>query len=332
MRYAAPLTVPVDLDPDGGPLPGQLAARLHDSMLTGRLPAGARLPSTRTLAAATGVSRGVAAAAYDLLTAQGCVHAIRGSGTFVAGRRAAESSWSIAAPPAGLRADPVRPRAQAWPDLRPGQLCVEAFPRAAWRAAWRYASSAPPPCSEDPRGAAELRHALTAHLIAVHGLRPAHLVVTTGRGAGLRIAADALVLDGTSPRPIPPGRAVVGDFSGLFGPALRVGYAVDPTMRPAEQPSHVAQVAVARLLDSGAVASTMRRRARLLSHKKSIVDEVLTGIPLRHGEPGTVEIPHHPPIGYGHLTDDELRAALLAVRRTITPRGRSTPQTPARAR
>ncbi|MBW4718038.1 GntR family transcriptional regulator [Saccharothrix obliqua] len=291
MRFAAPLTVPVVLDRRTGvPLPRQVAAGLRAAMSAGRLPPGGRLPSTRTLAATLGVSRGVVEAAYDLLAARGHVRAAAGSGTYVA----------------GTPAPPPRPAAGAGPvDLRPGLLCLESFPHAAWRAAWRHAAGAPPPTTAEPHGAAELRHALATHLVAVHGCRldGRTVLVTTGREAGLRLAPD-----------------VAGDFAALFGPALRVGYAVvaQPPDHLPEQPPHVAQLAVARLLDDGTVARTMRRRVRVLTRKKSIVDEVLRGVPLRHLELGTVEVAGRV-IGYGHLPDPRLRAALAAT----TPRGRA---------
>jgi GntR family transcriptional regulator / MocR family aminotransferase len=49
------------------PLNVQLYERLRDLILAGRLAPGARLPSTRGLAAALGVSRATALAAYDQL-------------------------------------------------------------------------------------------------------------------------------------------------------------------------------------------------------------------------------------------------------------------------
>ncbi len=309
MRFAVPLTVPVEIDrATGTALPGQLADRLCDAMRTGCLPPGARLPSTRTLAAALGVSRGVVAASYDLLTAQGRVHAVPGSGTYVSGH-------AVTKPTAPPPADET--------DLSPGLLCQEAFPPAAWRSAWRHAAGAPPPPLADPRGAPELRHALAVHLLSAHGIRldGRALLITTGREAGLRIAPNALTFDGTEAHPGPPDRCVAGDFSGLFGPTLRVGYAVVPPPALAvEQPPHVAQLAVARLLAGGTVASTMRRRIRVLTGKRSIVDELLAGLPLEHKELGTVEVAGKM-IGYGHLPDRDLRATLTALRRQLRAAG-----------
>src|ERR671923_525681 len=54
-----------------GPLHAQLEAQLRDGVRDGRLAAGARLPSSRALAAELGVSRGVVVEAYGQLAAEG---------------------------------------------------------------------------------------------------------------------------------------------------------------------------------------------------------------------------------------------------------------------
>ncbi|HEY0638585.1 MAG TPA: GntR family transcriptional regulator, partial [Pseudonocardiaceae bacterium] len=72
MRYRETLTVPVMLDRGATvPLHEQIAGQLGRAVAAGSLAPGTRLPSTRTLAALLGVSRGVAAAGYDVLMARG---------------------------------------------------------------------------------------------------------------------------------------------------------------------------------------------------------------------------------------------------------------------
>jgi Bacterial regulatory proteins, gntR family len=63
------------------PLTEQIAAQLRDVLTGGRLTAGERLPSTRALAAALGVSRTVVTAAYTQLFAEGWLEGRHGSGT-----------------------------------------------------------------------------------------------------------------------------------------------------------------------------------------------------------------------------------------------------------
>lgn len=61
----------------------QLYSQLRRSILEGRLAAGARLPSTRILARALGVSRNTVLNAYDWLAADALIAARKGSGTYV---------------------------------------------------------------------------------------------------------------------------------------------------------------------------------------------------------------------------------------------------------
>jgi GntR family transcriptional regulator / MocR family aminotransferase len=61
-----------------------LHGQLRAAILAGRLQPGLRLPSTRSLADACGVSRNTAMAAYDLLLSEGYLAARQGAGTYVA--------------------------------------------------------------------------------------------------------------------------------------------------------------------------------------------------------------------------------------------------------
>src|ERR1700684_3225203 len=61
-----------------------LHRQLRSAIVEGRLRPGLRLPSTRSIAEAYGVSRNTAVAAYDLLLGEGYIVARRGSGTEVA--------------------------------------------------------------------------------------------------------------------------------------------------------------------------------------------------------------------------------------------------------
>lgn len=65
------------------PLHRQLYDAIRAAIVSGKLPAGARLPSSRTLASETGVSRVTVGVAFDQLRAEGYVEARTGSGTFV---------------------------------------------------------------------------------------------------------------------------------------------------------------------------------------------------------------------------------------------------------
>src|SRR3954451_22861507 len=66
------------------PLSVQLGRQLRDAMNDGRVRAGERLPSSRALASALGVSRTVVSTAYEQLYAEGWLEGRHGSGTYVA--------------------------------------------------------------------------------------------------------------------------------------------------------------------------------------------------------------------------------------------------------
>jgi DNA-binding transcriptional regulator YhcF (GntR family) len=66
-----------------GPLYRQVYAQLREAILGGRLPAGARLPSTRALARTLRVSRNTILNAYEALIADALLAARQGSGTRV---------------------------------------------------------------------------------------------------------------------------------------------------------------------------------------------------------------------------------------------------------
>src|SRR5690606_13281405 len=66
------------------PLYQQLFTHLQTAILTGRLPGGQKLPSTRALADELQLSRNTVVNAYEQLLAEGYLESVQGSGTFVA--------------------------------------------------------------------------------------------------------------------------------------------------------------------------------------------------------------------------------------------------------
>src|SRR5919202_6964322 len=88
-----------------GTLGAQLQQELRDAVRSGRLAAGERLPSTRTLARELGVSRGLAQECYEQLVAEGYLLARPGAGTVVAGAGSARPHASRRPPAATLLVD-----------------------------------------------------------------------------------------------------------------------------------------------------------------------------------------------------------------------------------
>ena len=216
-------TLDVDLhlavDPASGRRVG-LEQALREAIRDGRLAAGARLPSTRTLAAELGLSRGTVSAAYDQLVAEGHLVAVRGSGTHVAelasaglGRLSAERTVAGTARPvgtagnsgtantadvahAGWVGEPVRPRRSTY-TLLPGTPDLSYFPRAAWLRASRRAVNAAPNDAfgyGDPRGRVELRQALAEYLGRARGVLadPERIVIVSGAVQGLALLGQVL--------------------------------------------------------------------------------------------------------------------------------------------
>src|SRR5215472_15532828 len=66
------------------PMHRQLYRELREAVLSGRLPPGSRLPSTRSIASDLGVSRNTVMGAFDQLLAEGYLEGKVGSGTYVA--------------------------------------------------------------------------------------------------------------------------------------------------------------------------------------------------------------------------------------------------------
>ncbi len=175
----------------GASLRARLEDALRESIRTGRLAPGARLPPTRTLAAQLGVSRGVVVEAYGQLQAEGYLVARPGAGTAVA---ATGGTWPPATPPAGL---PTPPRY----DLSPFVPALDGFPRAAWRAALTRALRDAPDAKlglPPAEGMPELRAALAAYLARARDVRatPEQVIVTNGLRQGLGLLWSTLAARG----------------------------------------------------------------------------------------------------------------------------------------
>src|SRR6266576_4735524 len=156
-----------------------LHGQLRAAILDGRLQPGSRLPTTRALAAAYGVSRNTAVAAYDLLLSEGYLATCPKAGTYVAdvlprssNRGIAMSApgtdsrlqafWRKSAAPVHLHA-PISTRF----DFRLGVPDKRFFPFDVWR---RLAARAirgfakRPAAYAEPQGLPGLREAIAKHV------------------------------------------------------------------------------------------------------------------------------------------------------------------------
>ncbi|WP_395362794.1 PLP-dependent aminotransferase family protein [Streptomyces sp. YH02] len=183
---------------------------LREAVRSGRLEAGTRLPSSRSLAADLGMARNTVADAYAELVAEGWLTARQGSGTRVARRadprradprradpRRADPRRAEPRRPGARRTEPGRaeprrpeprpgggpaagPPARALPrpstpahNLKAGTPDLASFPRAEWLKAYRRALLAAPNEAfgyGDPRGRIELRTVLAEYLARARGV------------------------------------------------------------------------------------------------------------------------------------------------------------------
>jgi DNA-binding transcriptional MocR family regulator len=177
-----------------GPLYVLLAARLRTLIDEGELPAGARLPPDRVLAAALAVGRSTVVAAYEQLAVEGRIVRRQGSGTRVAG--------PVSAPPRGTTDAPaflhlLEPRdgvvllACAAPDAPPPEL-IEAYTRTLPELAATTGD-----IGYHPMGHAALRGAI-AERYQHRGIptKSDQILITTGGQQALSLLARALLRPG----------------------------------------------------------------------------------------------------------------------------------------
>lgn len=192
----------------------RLAQAIRDDVRAGRLPPGARLPGSRTLAGSLGVHRNTVLAGYAELAAQGWVETEPAGGTFVARQLPARGEGPPGAPAGrGPPLEPgfdLEPAPATWvaPAYAPGtlvlirgqpdarQLPVAELSRAYRRALSRHGRAVLG--YGDPRGHASLRAALAEMLRAARGVpaTPDNVMVTRGSQMALSLVARSLVRPG----------------------------------------------------------------------------------------------------------------------------------------
>src|SRR6516162_6188447 len=153
------------------PLSRQVYMQVCSAVLSGALRAGARVPSSRTMASRLGVARASVVSAYEQLLAEGYVESRRGSGTFISGevvglamaRRTAPRAIKRAAVPTSARDFPDFERSAVQGEARPfntGRTLVDARTAETWRRLTHRAVRGLGPNDlgyTDPAGLAELR-------------------------------------------------------------------------------------------------------------------------------------------------------------------------------
>ncbi len=244
------------------PLSLQLEQALRDGVRSGSLRPETPLPSTRTLAAELGISRGLVVAAYAQLGAEGYLRLRPNAPPVVA------SDVRTAAQARTLEADPE------WPhNLRPDLPDYGAFPRAEWLKSYRAALRSAPNrelAYGDVRGAGGLREALASYLGRVRGVvgEPEHTFVCSGFAQAVSLVCGVLVRAGKRRIAVEdPGHAVIREIvarSGLEPIPIPVdGEGIDVDALVAAAPDAV-MVTPAHQFPTGVVLAP-ERRARILA-------------------------------------------------------------------
>ncbi len=166
---------------------------LREAIRDGRLPAGSRLPSSRSLAGDLGIARNTVTEAYSQLVAEGWLSARRGSAT----RVSATATRATPGYPLGATQPTPTARAPARFSLRPGAPDLAAFPRSAWLAASRRAlaaASAQTLDYSDPQGLLELRTAVADYAARARGARasPERVLICGGFTQGWSLLCGVL--------------------------------------------------------------------------------------------------------------------------------------------
>lgn len=207
-----PLELPLRRVGDARPLFVQIAEGLAAGMRAGRLPPGARLPGSRSLAAQLEVHRNTVLSAYAELQAEGWLDTRPGGGTFVSAALPVARAARFSAPVTGRDADRLGfelgpPLPQLRPHPPPGYLSFgstadtrslpwKALARAFRRSLARSASSLLD--YADPMGHLALRGALATMLSQIRGLGVTADDVFVSRGSqmALYLLAQAVVRPG----------------------------------------------------------------------------------------------------------------------------------------
>jgi len=205
----------ISLPPRGGRnLQSQLQVQMRQAILSGRLAAGVRLPATRSLAQALGISRNTVLAVYEQLQTEGYLQAHGAGGTQVSAtaqrtmqparpqqpadaRHRLHPRWQTpaASPPPGGQ-PPIRI------DLRLGQPELRHFPFGTWNRlharAVRRLGQVPLGYGQDALGHLPLRDMLVQHVSALRAVActAGDVMVTCGAQQAFDLIARILVTPG----------------------------------------------------------------------------------------------------------------------------------------
>ncbi|RIJ01125.1 aminotransferase class I/II-fold pyridoxal phosphate-dependent enzyme [Achromobacter sp. K91] len=226
-RQEASLDLPMDAARPGESKQAWVYREIRERILKGALPSGARLPSTRSLAARWHIARSTVEAAYDQLRSEGYTAGTVGSGTYVAAVipdnffRAGlpgESAATSQAPeprPATQAGEPQPAPAVSPPGAAPHMAAIYAplqpnsqfysrsadaalFPMERWRKGLMASARRVTPAqlaNDEPQGWRPLREQIARYLGAARGIScdPEQVIVLGGIRDGLDLCGHLLL-------------------------------------------------------------------------------------------------------------------------------------------
>jgi GntR family transcriptional regulator/MocR family aminotransferase len=200
------------------PIYQQLYNYLRTAILSGQLPMGTRLPSTRALADELGVSRNTVLSAYDQLFAEGYLETVGGRGTFVTqmlpemtltpqrnGHRRRTSEKRQHHPSrraSALMAATGMPNTfglvRSSQAFQTGQPALDQFPYELWsKLVARHARALHPDnlMYQEQAGYRPLREAIAHHVLLTRQVRcsPDQVIIVTGSQGGIYLTASVLL-------------------------------------------------------------------------------------------------------------------------------------------
>src|SRR5690606_1746222 len=175
----------------------------RDAIVSGRLPRGKRVPSSRQLALEHGISRTTAIEAYEHLIAEGYLVSRQGAGVFIAEELPEDVQYTGRFSPVHTIAPPkeeqqlfrVQDGRNYQLPLAPGMPAIDQFPWAAWARLSNQICREQPMNAiayGDPQGEIELREVVAEYLAVARGVvcQAHQIVIISGTEQTLDFAAS----------------------------------------------------------------------------------------------------------------------------------------------
>lgn len=181
---------------DTAPLYKQLYTQIRGQVLSGKLPAHAKLPSVRDLAVELSTSRNTVEGAYQELSAEGYIYSRQRSGYFVSALDQEVAPLTLSHKPHKLSRPPQSSSSCTY-DFHPARLDPASFPLALWRTCFLEClreNSRELSSYGDPQGDWGLRCTIQQYLERSRGVicEPDQIVICAGLQQSLEIVAHLL--------------------------------------------------------------------------------------------------------------------------------------------